>query len=104
MDTLKIEEKLEKSLTDVLAFENGKRDGFRVYKVSLPELDVKQIRRKVDMTQEEFAKAYAIPLATLQNWEQKHRQPDAVASMFLRLISERPEEVRKLLRSIPKFA
>lgn len=68
----------------------GKVRGMRVTAVALP--DVKAIRRALDMSQDEFAAAFRIPLATLKNWEQGRRQPDAPAA-YLRAIQRRPKEV-----------
>ncbi len=69
----------------------GKVRGMRVGKVELP--DVKAIRRTLRMSQDEFAAVYRIPLATVKNWEQGRRQPDAPAAAYLRAIKRRPKEV-----------
>jgi putative transcriptional regulator len=37
---------------------------------------VKIIRRALDLTQEEFAARYHIPLGTLRDWEQGRAEPD----------------------------
>ena len=65
--------------------------GMRTTAVELP--DVKSIRRALDMSQDEFAAVFRIPLATLKNWEQGRRQPDAPAAAYLRAIQRRPKEV-----------
>jgi len=49
------------------------------------------------MSQQEFARAYRIPLATLKNWEQGRRQPDAPAAAYLQVIARRPREAREAL-------
>ena len=69
----------------------GKVRGMRLTKVELP--DVKAIRRALRMSQDEFAAVYRIPLATLNNWEQGRRLPDAPAAAYLRAIQRRPKEV-----------
>ena len=65
--------------------------GMRVTKVELP--DVKAIRRSLRMSQDQFAAVYRIPLATVKNWEQGRRQPDAPAAAYLRAIQRRPKEI-----------
>jgi putative transcriptional regulator len=65
--------------------------GMRFTKVELP--DVKAIRRSLRMSQDEFAAVYRIPLATVKNWEQGRRQPDAPAAAYLRAIQRRPKEI-----------
>jgi putative transcriptional regulator len=51
------------------------------------------------MSQEKFALTYRIPLATLKNWEQGRRQPDAPAAAYLQAISRRPQEIGDALMS-----
>jgi putative transcriptional regulator len=65
--------------------------GMRVTTVEMP--DVKAIRKKLRMSQQNFALAYRIPLATLKNWEQGRRAPDAPAAAYLLAIRRRPKEI-----------
>jgi putative transcriptional regulator len=60
-------------------------------------VDVKEIRRDLEMSQQEFAAAYGIPLRTVQSWEQGARQPDATARSYLRTIASLPKQVRNAL-------
>lgn len=75
----------------------GKAAGRRVHVVEVP--DAGAIRRKLRMSQSEFAKAYRIPLATLKGWEQGRRQPDAPAAAYLQVIARKPRETRDALAS-----
>lgn len=59
--------------------------------------DPKLIRKKLKLTQAEFASRYAIPLGTLRDWERRARFPDAAARAYLRVISQDPKMVAKLL-------
>jgi putative transcriptional regulator len=59
--------------------------------------DVKAIRRSLRMTQEEFARTYKIPVATLKGWEQRRRHPDATVSAYLCVIERYPKEVQQVL-------
>jgi len=59
--------------------------------------NVRAIRRKLRMSQTEFAQKYRIPLPTLKNWEQGRRQPDAPAAAYLHAIAMRPREVSEAL-------
>ena len=65
--------------------------GMVVTTVELP--DVKAIREALHMSQQRFAASYRIPLATLKNWEQGRRAPDAPAAAYLLAIRRRPKEV-----------
>jgi putative transcriptional regulator len=83
---------LIESLTEACEHAEGKPSGVRTNIVEVP--DVRGIRRQLRMSQQEFARVYRIPLATLKNWEQGRRQPDAPAAAYLQVIAERPHEVR----------
>jgi putative transcriptional regulator len=61
-------------------------------------VNVKKLREKLDMTQEEFASAYRIPLGTLRDWEQRRKFPDAPARAYLLVIEGNPQGVAALLK------
>lgn len=65
---------------------------------------VRQARRRSGLTQEEFAARYHIPLGTLRDWEQAHREPDAAALAYLRVIEREPEAVARALARPPTAA
>jgi putative transcriptional regulator len=56
--------------------------------------DAKAIRRSLRMSQQEFSKAYCIPLRTLQGWEQGQRHPDGPATAYLQAIARLPKEIK----------
>jgi putative transcriptional regulator len=58
---------------------------------------VRMIRRALELTQEEFATRYQIPLGTLRDWEQGRSEPDQPARTYLRLIASDPVQVNRLL-------
>ncbi|MEA2793599.1 MAG: putative transcriptional regulator [Bradyrhizobium sp.] len=47
------------------------------------------------MAQGRFSAAYRIPLATLKNWEQGRRHPDAPAAAYLLAIKRKPKEIKQ---------
>ncbi len=57
----------------------------------------KIIRRALELTQEEFAARYHIPLGTLRDWEQGRAEPDQPTRAYLTLIARDPEHVRRTL-------
>ena len=59
------------------------------------------IRRALDLTQEEFAARYHIPLGTLRDWEQGRAQPDQPARAYLRAIAGDPQGVQRALEAAP---
>ncbi len=58
---------------------------------------VKVIRRALDLSQEEFAERFRIPLGTLRDWEQGRKDPDAAARAYLDVIGRYPAAVREAL-------
>jgi putative transcriptional regulator len=58
---------------------------------------VKRLRLGLGLSQEDFARAYQIPLSTLRDWEQGRSDPDQSSRTLLQLIERIPEEVRTVL-------
>jgi putative transcriptional regulator len=56
------------------------------------------IRKRLGMTQEEFAAALTVPLATLRNWEQGRFALDPAAKALLRIVAANPKAALKALR------
>lgn len=61
----------------------------------------KLIRRALDLTQEEFAARFHIPLGTLRDWEQGRAEPDKATCAYLTLIARDPEHVSSVLNTKP---
>jgi putative transcriptional regulator len=57
----------------------------------------KIIRRALDLTQEQFAARYHIPLGTLRDWEQGRAEPDQPTRAYLTLIARDPDHVTRIL-------
>ena len=69
--------------------------GFRLTVTTAPvTVDVRAIRERLSLTQEQFAVHYGLDLKTVQNWESGARRPDAGMSSYLRAISAVPEVVK----------
>jgi putative transcriptional regulator len=62
---------------------------------------IKTIRRALQLTQEEFAARYHIPLGTLRDWEQGRSEPDQTAKAYLKVIAANPEAIYQALQSTP---
>jgi len=61
----------------------------------------KIIRRALELTQEEFAARYHIPLGTLRDWEQGRSEPDQPTRAYLTLIARDPDHVNRTLNLKP---
>jgi DNA-binding transcriptional regulator YiaG len=55
-------------------------------------INVKNLRKRLGLTQEQFSLRYGIDIDTLQNWERRRRIPDEPAQRLLRVIDMLPEE------------
>jgi putative transcriptional regulator len=61
----------------------------------------KIIRRTLELTQEEFAERYHIPLGTLRDWEQGRAEPDQPTRAYLTVIARDADRVNRILNSKP---
>lgn len=61
------------------------------------EIDVKAIRKKLHVSQKEFASYFGVSIRTIQEWEQHRRFPSTIARNFLKVIDKAPKVVLKAL-------
>ena len=62
-----------------------------------PTPDVRAIRARLRMTQEAFAKAIGIPVATMRNWEQSRTNMDPAVRSLLRVVEREPDAALRAL-------
>ena len=60
-------------------------------------VDIAATRRRLGLSQTEFAAWFGISPGTLRNWEQGRRVPEGPARVLLRVIERDPEAVRRAL-------
>jgi putative transcriptional regulator len=60
---------------------------------------VRALRKKLNLTQEEFAARFHLPLGTVRDWEQGAHRPDKAAQVLLTVIANDPEAVARALES-----
>jgi len=60
-------------------------------------VDVKVLRAKVGMTQEQFAARFGFSTATLRHWERGDRMPQGPALVLLNVIDHNPNAVIEAL-------
>jgi DNA-binding transcriptional regulator YiaG len=61
--------------------------------------DVAALRRFVQLSQPQFARAMGISVHTLRNWEQGRRRPEGPALSLLRIAARHPRIIRENLES-----
>ncbi len=95
----KAADSIRRGLEQAIALTEGKADETE-YRVHIPErIDVKAIRAKLRMTQEEFAGRFGFSVNTLRHWEQGLRQPEGPARAYLLVIERAPKAVQKALQA-----
>jgi putative transcriptional regulator len=60
-------------------------------------VDIKALRKKLRVSQAQFATRFGINRRTLQDWEQGRSSPDQNHSSFLRVIASIPQAVERAL-------
>jgi putative transcriptional regulator len=58
---------------------------------------VRALRKKLNLTQEEFAARFHLPLGTVRDWEQGAHRPDKAAQVLLTVIAKDPDAVARAL-------
>lgn len=88
---------LIQSANEALAIAEGRVEPPAVF---VPEsIDVAAIRKRLKLSQAEFAKRYGLPAGTIKDWEQKRRQPDRAAMLLLKVIEQAPDMVARAIRA-----
>jgi putative transcriptional regulator len=86
-------------LDEVEAFLAGEKVG---YKVTLPaDVDVKSIRKRLNMTQARFSDTFGFSLDAVKHWEGGRRTPESSARAFLTVIAKNPNAVIAALHPAP---
>jgi len=73
------------------AHEDGPLDGFA------PVIPPQLLRKRLGMTQAQFARALRVPLSTLRNWEQGRVLPDPAARALLTIVATNPKVALRAL-------
>lgn len=69
--------------------------------VRIPQaIDVRAIRDRLGLTQQEFAIRFGFSVNTLRHWEQGRRIPEAPTRAYLLVIDREPQAVEKALRLV----
>lgn len=61
--------------------------------------DVKAIRQQFGLSQSQMATFLSVSKRTLENWEQRRRDPTGPAQTLLRVMEREPRAVRRALRA-----
>ena len=88
---------LLKSIDEAREIKAGKRKPSRL--ITFNPVEVKTIRKRLHVSQIQFAQLIGISAATLRNWEQGRTYPEGAARVLLKIAARRPDAVLEALRS-----
>jgi putative transcriptional regulator len=91
-------DKIAEGLSEAIAVARGEAKPARLF--IPPEIDLRAIRQKLDMSQDEFASAFGFSLTQIRDWEQNRSRPLAALRAYLMLIEMNPAGVLESLRKI----
>lgn len=90
-------DKIAEGLNEALAVARGEKKPAKLYVP--PELDVRGIRQKLSMTQDDFAAVFGFSVTQIRDWEQCRTRPIGGVRAYLMLIDRNPKAVIKLLHA-----
>ena len=93
----KLGQRLVKAAEEALAIARGEADPSS-YRIHVPiDIDVKALRRRLRLSQEQFARRYGFTPARIRDWEQGRSKPDGAVRAYLLVIEREPEAVARAL-------
>ena len=95
-----VAQRIIQGLEEALAWSKGEELPVRVTHVRVPDVDVSGVRRRMGLSQTQFALKFGFPPATLRNWEQGRARPDTPTRVLLAVIAKHPESVEDVLKDI----
>ena len=90
-------DRLCESIRQAGGIKRGTRKPSRIFEH--PDPDVREIRERLGLSQSRFAAMIGVSARTLQNWEQKRREPEGPAKALLRVVDRCPQVVLEALHS-----
>ncbi|WP_112289196.1 NadS family protein [Rahnella sp. AN3-3W3] len=87
-------EELRQSAEEMVAIRKGEMSPAHITRISMPE--VKQIRTKAGVKQDEFARLLGVSPSLVQAWEQQKRLPNGAALKLLKMLELNPQIIQML--------
>ena len=86
---------ITRGLNEAISHAKGEKVAVKIFKPE--EVDVAKLRRRMGMTQEQFAARFGFSVATLRHWERGDRTPQGAALVLLNVIKRAPDAVTAAL-------
>jgi putative transcriptional regulator len=94
IDRAKIDSTTEVDIRRHMREDDEGEDGFSSF---APVIPPQLLRKRLGMTQAQFARALRVPLSTLRNWEQGRVLPDPAARSLLAIVAKNPKAALRAL-------
>ena len=95
----KLGKRLIEAAEEALTIARGEADP-STYRVHIPaEIDVRALRRRLGLSQDEFALRFRFTPARIRDWEQGRSKPDSAVRAYLTVIAREPEAVARALNA-----
>ena len=88
---------LLKGIDEARNIRGGRRKPSRI--ITFNPVEVKSIRKRLHVSQIQFAHLIGVSAGTLRNWEQGRTYPEGAARALLKIAAHRPKAVLEALRS-----
>jgi putative transcriptional regulator len=93
-------DKIAEGLKEALAVARGEKKAFKLHVP--PEIDVRAIRTKLDLSQDDFASTFGFTINQIRDWEQGRTRPLGGLRAYLMIIDRDPRAVLEILRATAK--
>jgi putative transcriptional regulator len=90
-------DKIAEGLKEAIAVARGETKPAKLFVP--PEIDVRAIRSRLDLSQEDFAAAFGFTVHQIRQWEQGRSRPLGAVRAYLLIINRDPKRVLQMLRA-----
>ncbi len=90
-------DKIAAGLKEAIAISRGEAKPAKLYVP--PEIDVRAIRSKLDLSQDDFASQFGFTVHQIRQWEQGRSRPLGAVRAYLMIINRDPKRVLEILRA-----
>jgi putative transcriptional regulator len=90
-------DKIARGLNEAIEFARGELEPVRLYVPA--ELDVRAIRAKLELSQDDFSAAFGFTVNQIRDWEQQRSRPLGGVRAYLMMIDTDPNAVRTILQT-----
>lgn len=94
--------RLIEAAKEAAAIARGERQAARVHVEA--DIDVRSIRHKLLLSQEDFASQFGFTVNQIREWEQGRARPIGGVRAYLMIIERDPDSVRRVLEQLRKAA